>query len=342
VALGLGDAASWESAWQQHKFVLELAAAHASRDSASRGVPLSKLSELCTQKGLPPLTDPKTAHNHVNCMVAAGLVGKRDAHIKDRNKDRGASTSVVYLARFAPADAAAAAAASGETRMVSESELPHLGGALFEALEGPDATEGLMTDKQLMGVLVRTLRSASGAFRWSEEDTSDRNKMNKLFARARAWLIKRGDAACATAVTTVTDEKTRKQEVKEMDALRLTSAMPSAVAAAPRSADDALDAADEARFSAPLLKPVGGNWMQLETRPEDSLVSLCALAGKAGVRISDAARAFGFGVKDFSKRAAKMYEGKDPRVRGGGALAARRKNDQQIHVPSGVRAGRRG
>ena len=317
VALGLGDAASWESAWQQHKFVLELAAAHASRDSASRGVPLSKLSELCTQKGLPPLTDPKNAHNHVNCMVAAGLLGKRDAHIKDRNKDRGASTSVVYLARFAPADAAAAAAASGETRMVSESELPILGGALFEALEGPDATEGLMTDKQLMGVLVRTLRSASGAFRWSEEDTSDRNKMNKLFARARAWLIKRGDAACATAVTTVTDEKTRKQEVKEMDALRLTSAMPSAVAAAPRSAaatrsaDDALDAADEARFSAPLLKPVGGNWMQLETRPEDSLVSLCALAGKAGVRISDAARALGFGVKDFSKRAAKMYEGKD-------------------------------
>jgi len=317
VALGLGDAASWESAWQQHKFVLELAAAHASRDSASRGVPLSKLSELCTQKGLPPLTDPKNAHYHVNCMVAAGLLGKRDAHIKDRNKDRGASTSVVYLARFAPADAAAAAAASGETRMVSESELPILGGALFEALEGPDATEGLMTDKQLMGVLVRTLRSASGAFRWSEEDTSDRNKMNKLFARARAWLIKRGDAACATAVTTVTDEKTRKQEVKEMDALRLTSAMPSAVAAAPRSAaatrsaDDALDAADEARFSAPLLKPVGGNWMQLETRPEDSLVSLCALAGKAGVRISDAARALGFGVKDFSKRAAKMYEGKD-------------------------------
>ena len=32
--------------------------------------------------------------------------------------------------------------------------------------------------------------------------------------------------------TTVTDEKTRKPEVKEMDALRLTSAMPSAVAAA--------------------------------------------------------------------------------------------------------------
>ena len=160
VALGLGDAASWESAWQQHKFVLELAAAHASRDSASRGVPLSKLSELCTQKGFPPLKNPQ-AHNHVNCMVAAGLLGKRDAHIKDRNKDRGASTSVVYLARFAPADAAAAAAASGETRMVSESELPILGGALREALEGPDATEGLMTDKQLMGVLVRTLRSAA-------------------------------------------------------------------------------------------------------------------------------------------------------------------------------------
>ena len=49
--------------------------------------------------------------------------------------------------------------------------------------------------------------------------------------------------------------------------------------------------------------------MQLETRPEDSLVSLCALAGKAGVCISDAARALGFGVKDFSKRAAKMHEG---------------------------------
>ena len=48
--------------------------------------------------------------------------------------------------------------------------------------------------------------------------------------------------------------------------------------------------------------------MQLETRVEDSLVSLCAAAGEAGVCIPDVARAFGFAVKPFGKRVADMYE----------------------------------
>ena len=101
VAYGLGDAASWESAWQQHKFVLELAGKHSARDSASRGVALSRLKDLCAAEGYPPIDSAK-AHNVVNCMVAAGLLGKREAYVKD-GRDRGASTSVVFLARFAPA-----------------------------------------------------------------------------------------------------------------------------------------------------------------------------------------------------------------------------------------------
>ena len=315
VAYGLGDAASWESTWQQHKFVLELAGKHASRDSASRGAALSKLKDLCEAEGYPTIDGAK-AHNVVNCMVAAGLLGKREAYVRTKDGgDRGASTSVVFLARFAPADAAAAAAAAGETRMVSDSELPVLAEALREALESEDATEGLMTDGQLRSVLIRTLRSGSGPFQWSERDTSVASKMNKLFARARAWLVERGVAACAKAHTDVTDEKTRKTTRKTMDALRLTSAaLPDAEAApspnrlsAPE-ADDALDGDDEARPSAFSLKPVGGKSMQLETRVEDSLVSLCAAAGEAGVCIPDVARAFGFAVKPFGKRAADMCE----------------------------------
>ena len=48
--------------------------------------------------------------------------------------------------------------------------------------------------------------------------------------------------------------------------------------------------------------------MQLETRVEDSLVSLCAAAGEAGVCVPEVARAFGFAVKPFGKRVADMYE----------------------------------
>ena len=182
VAYGLGDAASWESAWQQHKFVLELAGKHSARDSASRGVALSRLKDLCAAEGYPPIDSAK-AHNVVNCMVAAGLLGKREAYVKD-GRDRGASTSVVCLARHAPADAAAAAAAAGETRMVSDGELAVLAEALRSALEGSTATQGVMTDRQLARVLDETLRSESGAFQWSARDTSVPAKMNKLFARA--------------------------------------------------------------------------------------------------------------------------------------------------------------
>ena len=313
VAYGLGDAASWESTWQQHKFVLELAGKHASRDSASRGAALSKLKNLCEAEGYPAIDSAK-AHNVVNCMVAAGLLGKREAYVTDE-RGRGVSTSVVYLARFAPADAAAAAAAAGETRMVSDGELPILAEALREALEGEEATEGLMTDGQLMRVLVRTLQDGSGAFQWSAQDTSVKSKVNKLFARVREWLVERGFVECTKAHATVTDEKTRKTTRKTMDALRLTLATLPAVEAAQSptrlgapEAEDALDGDDQARSSAPLLKPVGGKSMQLETRVEDSLVSLCAAAGEDGVCVPDIARAFGFAVKPFGKRAADMYE----------------------------------
>ena len=314
VAYGLGDAASWESAWQQHKFVLELAGKHSARDSASRGVALSRLKDLCAAEGYPPIDSAK-AHNVVNCMVAAGLLGKREAYVKD-GRDRGASTSVVCLARYAPADAAAAAAAAGETRMVSDGELAVLAEALRSALEGSTATQGVMTDRQLARVLDETLRSESGAFQWSARDTSVPAKMNKLFARAREWLVQRGVAACAKAHTTVTDAKTGKTRLVTMDALRLTSATladspesapsPSRVRAAPSETDDG--SADGSLLRPPLLKPVGGKSMQLETRVEDSLVSLCAAAGDAGVCIPDVARAFGFAVKPFGKRVADMYE----------------------------------
>ena len=317
VAYGLGDAASWESAWQQHKFVLELAGKHSARDSASRGVALSRLKDLCAAEGYPPIDSAK-AHNVVNCMVAAGLLGKREAYVKD-GRDRGASTSVVCLARYAPADAAAAAAAAGETRMVSDGELAVLAEALRSALERSTATQGVMTDRQLARVLDETLRSESGAFQWSARDTSVPAKMNKLFARAREWLVQRGVAACAKAHTTVTDAKTGKTRLVTMDALRLTSATLAGAESAPSPSrlgapetDDALDGSrgDEARVSArePLLKPVGGKSMQLETRVEDSLVSLCAAAGEAGVCVPDVARAFGFAVKPFGKRVADMYE----------------------------------
>ena len=317
VAYGLGDAASWESAWQQHKFVLELAGKHSARDSASRGVALSRLKDLCAAEGYPPIDSAK-AHNVVNCMVAAGLLGKREAYVKD-GRDRGASTSVVCLARYAPADAAAAAAAAGETRMVSDGELAVLAEALRSALEGSTATQGVMTDRQLARVLDETLRSESGAFQWSARDTSVPAKMNKLFARAREWLVQRGVAACAKAHTTVTDAKTGKTRLVTMDALRLTSATLAGAESAPSPSrlgapetDDALDGSrgDEARVSArePLLKPVGGKSMQLETRVEDSLVSLCAAAGEAGVCVPEVARAFGFAVKPFGKRVADMYE----------------------------------
>jgi len=314
VAYGLGDAASWESAWRQHKFVLELAGKHSARDSASRGVALSRLKDLCAAEGYPPIDSAK-AHNVVNCMVAAGLLGKREAYVKD-GRDRGASTSVVCLARYAPADAAAAAAAAGETRMVSDGELAVLAEALRSALEGSTATQGVMTDRQLARVLDETLRSESGAFQWSARDTSVPAKMNKLFARAREWLVQRGVAACAKAHTTVTDAKTGKTRHMTMDALRLTSATLAGAESAPSPSrlgapetDDALDGSlDEARVSATLLKPVGGKSMQLETRVEDSLVSLCAAAGEAGVCIPDVARAFGFAVKPFGKRVADMYE----------------------------------
>ena len=49
-----------------------------------------------------------------SCIFTAGdpvqVQRQREAYVKD-GRDRGASTSVVYLARFAPADSAAAAAA---------------------------------------------------------------------------------------------------------------------------------------------------------------------------------------------------------------------------------------
>ena len=226
---------------------------------------------------------------------------------------------MVCLARYAPADAAAAAAAAGETRMVSDGELAVLAEALRSALEGSTATQGVMTDRQLARVLDETLRSESGAFQWSARDTSVPAKMNKLFARAREWLVQRGVAACAKAHTTVTDAKTGKTRLVTMDALRLTSATLAGAESAPSPSrlgapetDDALDGSrgDEARVSArePLLKPVGGKSMQLETRVEDSLVSLCAAAGEAGVCVPEVARAFGFAVKPFGKRVADMYE----------------------------------
>ena len=53
----------------------------------SRGVALSRLKDLCAAEGYPPIDSAK-AHNVVNCMVAAGLLGKREAYVKD-GRDRG-------------------------------------------------------------------------------------------------------------------------------------------------------------------------------------------------------------------------------------------------------------
>ena len=108
-------------------------------------------------------------------------------------------------------------------------------------------------------MLDETLRSESGAFQWSARDTSVPAKMNKLFARAREWLVQRGVAACAKAHTTVTDAKTGKTRLVTMDALRLDVGdarrrRVGAESEPPRrpETDDALDGSrgDEARVSA--------------------------------------------------------------------------------------------
>ena len=73
-----------------------------------RGVPADRQREGAQRREL-----------HGGCRAPREARGVRQGR-----RDRGASTSVVCLARYAPADAAAAAAAGGETRMVSDGGAP--------------------------------------------------------------------------------------------------------------------------------------------------------------------------------------------------------------------------
>ena len=117
--------------------------------------------------------------------------------------------------------------------MVSDGELAVLAEALRSALEGSTATQGVMTDRQLERVLDETAPERAAARSSGPRGTRGvPAKMNKLFARAREWLVQRGVAACAKAHTTVTDAKTGKTRLVTMDALRLTSAAPGAESSA--------------------------------------------------------------------------------------------------------------
>jgi hypothetical protein len=157
------------------------------------GAVFTALASLCVDGGVVLKGGTKVDfHNIMNVFTGAGLVVKRDAYVLVRGAMT--KTSFVYLARFAPKNANFVV----EGLLVTNKELVGLCDAIELELEKKGkTTHGAATENALKELMKSVLRG--NGFGWSESDTANKPKIQKLYARVRGKLVADGKVAVITA-----------------------------------------------------------------------------------------------------------------------------------------------
>jgi hypothetical protein len=254
------------------------------------GAVFTALASLCVDDGVVLKGGTKVDfHNIMNVFTGAGLVVKRDAYVLVRGAMT--KTSFVYLARFAPKNANVVV----EGLLVTNKELVGLCDAIELELEKKGkTTHGAATENALKELMKSVLRG--NGFGWSESDTANKPKIQKLYARVRGKLVADGKVAVITA--SLRNGKT----MQALQLARFAGATADAEDDAISTADDVTAGVDFHDAPTDACNTRGGGALELETRVEDLMVAMCDVAGDRGVNISEAARLFGYSVKSFGGR----------------------------------------